>query len=420
MAIASCVLVTVGTTLYYELFLKRLTVDIGVHLQYVYPIVCAVVSALIETHAIDTQDQHLLAYSHCVVLRGRAVHAAVAHARAELGRIPGVRVWVRSRRAPHRRVACREPKGQEDLKKIERNQTWRDVAPNTKMLAVEWPLVRAAVSEDPTTTPPAFASKAFARLERAKARVPEVVRDNRRAWDRAVATVTTHVPAPGAPPRVASRAYHKLHEIVRSCVLPPPERFVLHLCEAPGGFVQCVQAWTPGVPWCALTLPGGPAPCTDVLDTSTGRFVLGDVHDPACVDARDADLVTADGAVDMDHGNLEAEHFPLLVAQTTVGLRALVKGGTFVIKFFEGARRETQAWMAWLTTRFERVSLIKPHTSRPTNSERYLVARGYDGARDREFQDVAVAAMWTRDLQRVLERMATDQAEALETALARV
>ena len=52
MAVASCVLVTVGTTLYYELFLKRLTVDIGVHLQYVYPIVCAVVSALIEMRAI--------------------------------------------------------------------------------------------------------------------------------------------------------------------------------------------------------------------------------------------------------------------------------------------------------------------------------------------------------------------------------
>ena len=287
------------------------------------------------------------------------------------------------------------------------------------MLAVEWPLVRAAVSED-AATPPALPSKAFARLARAKARVPEVAHD-RKAWDHAVGTVTTFVPSTSAPPRVVSRAYHKMHEIVRSCVLPVPRDFVLHLCEAPGGFVQCVQQWAPGVPWCALTLPDGLAPCTELLDMSHGSFVLGDVFDAECVHTacagRKADLVTADGAVEMDHGTLEAEHYPLLVAQTTAGLSALAKGGTFVIKFFEGALRETQAWIAWLTTRFERVSLIKPHTSRPTNSERYLVGRGYDGVEGVAFRDVAVAAMWTRDLQRVVERMAVDQATALEKAL---
>ena len=283
------------------------------------------------------------------------------------------------------------------------------------MLAVEWPLVRAAVAEDAESTPPALESKAFARLERVKARVPDV---DRRAWDRAVATVTAPLPSNR---KVTSRAYFKLHEIVRSCVLPVPQRTLL-LCEAPGGFVQCVNDWAPHATWTALTLPGGIAPCTDLLDTSKGAFVLDDVfrvaekEDALCVDC---DLVTADGALEMNHGNLEKEHHPLLVAQTTVALRALGKGGTFVIKFFEGATRETQAWIAWLTTRFEHVSLIKPNSSRSTNSERYLVARGYDGCAW-EFKDVAVAAMWARDLQRVVERMATDQADAIERALARV
>jgi 23S rRNA U2552 (ribose-2'-O)-methylase RlmE/FtsJ len=286
------------------------------------------------------------------------------------------------------------------------------------MLAVEWPLVRAAVAEDAEATPPALESKVFARLARVKARVPDV---DRRAWDRAVATVTAPLPSNR---KVTSRAYYKLHEIVRSCVLPVPQRALL-LCEAPGGFVQCVNEWAPHATWTALTLPGGIAPCTDLLDTSKGAFVLDDVFRvaekedaPLCAD--ECDLVTADGALEMDHGSLEAQHYPLLVAQTTVALRALGKGGTFVIKFFEGATRETQAWIAWLTTRFEHVSLIKPNSSRSTNSERYLVARGYDGVRGEEFKDVAVASMWARDLQRVVERMATEQADAIERALARI
>ena len=123
-----------------------------------------------------------------------------------------------------------------------------------------------------------------------------------------------------------SRAYHKLREILYTCALPPP-RASVHLCEAPGGFVQAARdaaegegdgpAWR----WRALSLAGGdggaPVPHPDVASDARGRFLEGDVL-AAEADAgvrallehcaaTPADLVTADGAVEMDHARLERD-----------------------------------------------------------------------------------------------------------------
>lgn len=125
----------------------------------------------------------------------------------------------------------------------------------------------------------------------------------------------------------------------------------------------------------------------------------------------------------MDHADLDAAHLPLLAAQTGVAVRCLAPGGTFVCKFFEGSAPETRAWLAWLTTQFEDVGVIKPTASRPTNSERYVVARGYAGAGEPPPEDwtrCAVVAAWDDAAVALLGRLAAQQAAALEVALARV
>lgn len=280
------------------------------------------------------------------------------------------------------------------------------------MLAVEWPLVRATLGEEEEEE--AAPSAAFAELHKIKAEVPAVrERLGARQW-----AALVDPPLPRVP--VASRAYHKLKEIVQSCALSRQVRFSVHLCEAPGGFVQCVGECfaAPGWRWVALTLPVAPEPALSLLPVDRGHFVRGDVHADdaeALCDDGTADLVTADGAVEMDHERLEQAHLSLLEAQTRVALRALAPGGCFVAKFFEGGTAATRAWIAYLTTQFHAVSLIKPNTSRATNSERYLVARDYRGPCSSPGRYPSRA--WSAEVSAVLDRMARDQTHALARIL---
>lgn len=309
---------------------------------------------------------------------------------------------------------------------------------SSAMLSVEWPLTRAPMRRG--TPPDATISAAVSQLAAVKARVPGVrTSRGKRAWDQVVNRPVTR-PRPQGH-EVASRAYHKMMEIQLSCALPFPRRS-LHLCEAPGGFVQAVYdgmkdaaSWS----WVATSLAtsGSPQPATALLPMHHGRFLVGDdlpggcdVDNAACVEALASmeafDLVTADGAVEMDHDHLERAHLPLLLSETRAAMRCLQTGGNVVMKFFEGGDLSTQTWIAWMTTQFERVSIIKPTASRATNSERYLVAREYR-ASDEELSSAlgkldawVVAPAWSRELQRVVDRMAKDQSVALDNAMSRL
>lgn len=259
------------------------------------------------------------------------------------------------------------------------------------------------------------------RLETLKARVPEVrTRMGEHRWNAMVnrPPIATNAFTHGIRP--VNRAFHKLYEILLSCAIPPPKRSV-HLCEAPGGFVQATahyvgpDEWS----WAALTLEKGLEVHAD-LPTDRGRFVYGDVfqEDAAVAELGEtADLVTGDGAVESEHARLEEDHAPLLYAQTRVALRLLRPGGTLVLKFFEGMRRETWVWIANLTHSFERVSVIKPTSSRPTNSERYLVGRGFLIGATSLFTEVRLSEAWTEHVRSLLMAYAERQATALACAL---
>ena len=236
-----------------------------------------------------------------------------------------------------------------------------------------------------------------------------------------------------------------MHEILLSCGLPRVSSSV-HLCEAPGGFVQATgdHLGDPGWQWVATTLAPDAHPdaprvgAAPLLPTSRGRFVLCDVRDvDACARAvleedacratddapRGAELVTADGAVAMDHGALEAEHLPLLEAQARVIVRVCRPGGCAVLKFFEGLEWPTRRCLAWLAHHFEHCSVIKPSASRRTNSERYWVCTGRRASEHDAVDEPSAARVsgaWDAALRAVLARMAREQALALRTAIATI
>lgn len=300
------------------------------------------------------------------------------------------------------------------------------------MLAVEMPLVRASTTDadvdDGTGSVAADDDEVYARLQRAKSRVPDVQSQVGAArWKRLCETPLPPLLQRRVPPRVASRAFHKLHEIVLSCALPPPARSA-HLCEAPGGFVQCVAELVgrhaDGWRWTAFSLPDGPAFQNALLPVDRGVAHAADVRDAdACValapDMEGAcDLVTADGAVAMDHGDLEAEHAPLLEAEARLALRFLAPGGTFVCKAFECLTPRTLRIVAVLTTVFDRASVIKPTTSRATNSERYLVLVGFRPPPAPLAWTARPCQAWEREARQLFGALASHQADALARVLA--
>jgi 23S rRNA U2552 (ribose-2'-O)-methylase RlmE/FtsJ len=90
-------------------------------------------------------------------------------------------------------------------------------------------------------------------------------------------------------------------------------------------------------------------------------------------------IFTGDGGFDfsVDYENQEKSVFALLVASAIVGLQVLLPDGTLVLKLFDLYSESTQFLLRLLTVCFREWTLYKPATSRPCNSERYLVCRGF-------------------------------------------
>lgn len=92
-------------------------------------------------------------------------------------------------------------------------------------------------------------------------------------------------------------------------------------------------------------------------------------------------LATGDGGIDysVDFAQQEPLTFRLLLCQVYGGWLVLRRGGAFVCKLFDMYQPFTHDVLWLLAVTFDVVHLVKPHTSRPANSERYVVAKGFRG-----------------------------------------
>lgn len=300
------------------------------------------------------------------------------------------------------------------------------------MLAIEYTLDRASirvlrecefVNKHPS-------SNALTCLQEAKSRVPLMVESiGQRSWDLIVSS--GQFSKSGFGEGVISRAYYKMRELFLTCAIDTPQMSI-HLCEAPGGFVQatsefCNTKWK----WAAISIDNKHIrPNRSRLPMDKGEFYCMDIRDEnACISILTEKfisksrggvcLITADGAVSMDHSKLEEEHLPLLLSQTRVALRCLRPGGTFVAKFFEGGAQNTMHWIAWITTMFDSVSLVKPTSSRPTNSELYLVGIGFVAEYWVDIERIFVVQAWMEATQEILDKFAIQQTKTLHAAFDR-
>ena len=111
----------------------------------------------------------------------------------------------------------------------------------------------------------------------------------------------------------------------------------------------------------------------------------GDITDPKTINlfggqlGKDkADFITADGGFDWGNENTqEQEAFRLIFAQIYTALKIQAKDGNFVCKFFETFTDTSLKFIYILGQMYDQIYLTKPLTSRPSNSEKYIVCTGF-------------------------------------------
>lgn len=312
-----------------------------------------------------------------------------------------------------------------------------------KMLCTPIVLGKAKVSmrERPILMEHPSTGNVDSQLEQAKERVGVFkIKRGDAAWKERVEKVDRMVNMRTLTTAPVSRAYFKLVEILRTCAIRVSGRS-LHLCEAPGGFVQAVIDETNCNDIRAMSRRCGGAAYFSLLISRADRVhILDDLphsSDLMCKDVRDevversldSDLITADGAFDNDARPEVAEAMTatLILHEIDTATRAQKKGGTFVLKIFGLALNLTRECIAILTTCYETVSIVKPFTSRIVNDERYIVCQNFTAPPQLPtipdqfglyIDSIAtVDEEWMQSLQQVIHDMRIVQRQAIHSAL---
>lgn len=214
---------------------------------------------------------------------------------------------------------------------------------------------------------------------------------------------------------------YRLAQLPRSGGDGAPLR-VLFNGELPGAFISAVRHYArkTGVEleWCASSLYPDTAPGSrgegalgdrQIIAQHRDRWLMdgaganaddrwpgadgppndGDMGDPdkaAGIAARarallggGADLYTSDIGigVDTDYGRQEELNLRPHLGQALCGLLALAPGGVLIVKMYTLYTPLARSLVGVLAAHFDRLELCKPVTSRPTNSEVYIVGLGF-------------------------------------------
>ncbi len=116
-----------------------------------------------------------------------------------------------------------------------------------------------------------------------------------------------------------------------------------------------------------------------------------------------ANLVTADGGFDWEDENFqEQEGYQLILGEIIAALRVQAKSGHFVLKIFETFTIPSIKLIYLLSSFYEETYIHKPFFSRISNSEKYVVCKGfkYDQVKDSVLLDKKI-----KTLENILEGM---------------
>jgi len=106
------------------------------------------------------------------------------------------------------------------------------------------------------------------------------------------------------------------------------------------------------------------------------------------------DLVTGDGGFDYsnDFNEQEEASLPLLLCETLVAIKIQKCGGAFILKIFDISQAHMFQLMYLLHQMYGNVYITKPFSSRPANSEKYVVCTDFKG-RQQEYENLLTSVV---------------------------
>lgn len=202
-----------------------------------------------------------------------------------------------------------------------------------------------------------------------------------------------------------SRSYFKMIEIlydnyifshIKNIPLYKPK--VACLCEAPGGFVQALNDYCKInqiqiAPIHCITLqsndkkvPNWKLYAMQNYIVSMGKDGTGNLynihnieHFITQVGKGSCDVVTGDGGFDFsnDFNSQETNFVLLLLCEVYTCLNIQKLNGSFVVKVFDLFHVNTLQIISLLRMFYKELIIHKPKTSRPANSEKYIICKGF-------------------------------------------
>ncbi len=201
-----------------------------------------------------------------------------------------------------------------------------------------------------------------------------------------------------------SRSFFKMWEILhdfQQAMFPTktPLRFMF-LCEGPGGFAEAVMKYRkePNDTYFGMTLRcdnNRSIPSWKIdnskLNILYGADGTGNIYHIENIkyltkltqgNNNKIDFITADGGFDFssDFNNQEDMCLRLIVAEILTAMSIQKEGGHLVLKVFDIFNENTLKLVHMLLDVYATIHIVKPCTSRPANSEKYLVCLSFKGS----------------------------------------
>lgn len=195
-----------------------------------------------------------------------------------------------------------------------------------------------------------------------------------------------------------SRAYFKLWEIIHDFHVFDTDKIykTAHIAEGPGGFIECLVDYFKkyGIRYSEIhgvTLKSHEKkiPCwklskamlnsnrVKLFQNNNGNlyFIKNIDEFVSAVGEGTCDFITGDGGFDFssDFNKQEQQSFKLMISQVYTALRIQKQSGHFILKVFDIFSLDTIKLIAMCASCYKEFYIIKPNTSRPANSEKYIL-----------------------------------------------
>jgi hypothetical protein len=111
-----------------------------------------------------------------------------------------------------------------------------------------------------------------------------------------------------------------------------------------------------------------------------------------------ADIITCDISIDTTHDPINQEQlsFRNFVSQVNTSLKLQKKGGSMIIKIYDTFTRPTCQLIYFLASLYKNVEIIKPRSSRYSDSDKFLVLIEYNGIQTKYLEELLNS--WKKDV----------------------